>query len=443
LASKALWLNAAAETAKGAATITASNDTFTLTAHGLSNLDEVRVESLSGGAVGVLIENAPYYIRGATANTFQLAPSPGGPVMEFASDGGASVFLSEPVYDAQDLRDGDSGLLQRGNVSGGLRSRGGVFPQGSEDAHVGVSGTTWTVGDLVGVVAASGGPYRVVHYSESNSLNPADGTNPRVDALDLQVQDDDADGSGFHRARVVYVAGTPAASPTAPTQTADSERLATILVPAGGSPAPSIQTGPKFTVARGGILPVRDSTTGRPTTGGLYKGLALFDIAAKRLDINTNAGSTWEGLASTAGYTMLTGLLARGFAHTAAEVTHNSDTLTALSGGPNVTVNIPAGITNALVMWCGRVEFTDSAETPLARWRIQMSGANTGTVGNTSTMWAVRQSTGSAGSNYQSRTAFKVQTGLSAGSTTFTSEYAISSASAKFSFRELFVVPLL
>lgn len=440
MASTAFWVNAAAETSVGTATLAASTDTFTLTAHGLTNLDEVRVKSLTGGAVGVLIENAPYYVRNAAANTFQLAPTLGGPIMEFTSDGGAAVYRSQPVYSSQPVRRGDSGLLQRGNVAGGFGARGGVFPQGSETGHVGVSGTTWTVGDLVGVVSAAGGPYRVVHESESNSLNPADGTNPRLDALDLQVQDDDADGSGFHRARVVYVVGTPAASPSAPTQTTNSERLATILVPAGGSPVPSIASGPKFTTARGGIIPIL-SSTGRPTSGGLYKGLSVWDIALKRLDINTDAGSTWEGLASTAGFTMLTGLMGRNYAHTAAEVTHTSDTLTALTGGPNVTVTIPAGVTNALVLWGGRVEFTDSAETPLARWRMQMTGANTGTVSGTSTTWAVRQATGSAGSNYQSCHSFHVQTGLSAGATTFTSEYAISSGNAKFSFRSAFVLP--
>lgn len=442
MTSKALWLNAAAETSVGTAVITAVDDTFTLTDHGLSNLDEVRVETLTGGAVGTLIEDAPYFVRAATANTFQLAPTPGGPIMEFASDGGADVHQSEPLYPAQELRDAFSGLLGRGNVAGGHNARGGVFPQGNEDAHVGVSGTTWTVNDLVAVVAAAGGPYIVAHENESSSLNPADGTNPRIDALDLQVQDDDADGSSFHRSRVVYVAGTPAASPSAPTQTSNSERLATILVPAGGSPSPSIATGPRFVVTRGGIVPVRDNTV-RPATGGLHKGLMAWDMSTDQLDVNTTAlSSGWETIASVAGFNMLTGLLAYKTAHTAAEVTHNSDTLTALSGGPNVTVNIPAGISKVLVMYSGRVAFSSAAQTPLARWRIQMSGANSGTVANTSTIWAVREATADAGSNYQSNMAFHVETGLSSGSTTFTSEYAISTGSATWSFRSLFVVPL-
>jgi len=440
--SKALYLNAAAETEVGTVVITAVDDTCTLTAHGLSNLDEVRVETLTGGAVGTLVENAPYYVRGATANTFQLAPTMGGPVMEFTSDGGADVHLSEPVYPAEALRNAQSGLLQRGNVSGGHKARPGVFPQGNEDAHIGVSGTTWTVNDLVAVVAAAGGPYIVEHNSESDSLNPADGTNPRIDALDLQVQDDDADGSGFHHSQVVYVPGTPAASPSAPTQTSNSERLATILVPAGGTPSPSIATGPRFTVARGGIVPVRDNTV-RPATGGLYKGLPAWDMNTDQLDINTTAlSSGWKTIASVSGFLMQQGFLARKFAHTAAEVTHTTDTLTALAGGPNVTVNIPAGVTNALIMYAGRVAFSSSSESPLARWRIQMSGANSGTVAGTSTIWSVRQSTGDSGSNYQSRTAFHIETGLSAGSTTFTSEYAISTGNATWSFRSLFVIPL-
>lgn len=441
MATTAFPLNAGDGTSVGTATIAAATDQFTIAAHGLTNLDEVRVESLTGGAVGTLVEGAPYYVRNAATNSFQLSPSPGAPVMDFASDGGAAVVRSEPVYPAQDLRDVFSALLGRGNVSGGFKARGGVMPNGAEDAHVGVSGTTWSVGDLTAVVAASGGPYLVAHDSESSALNPADSTNPRIDALDLQVQDDDADGSGFRRGRVVYVQGTPAASPSAPTQTSNSERLATITVPAGGSPAPSILAGPKFTTARGGIVPVKDSSN-RPATGGLYKGLMAYNWATEQLDVNTTAlSSGWKNLASTSGYALLNALMSRNFAHTAAEVTHNSDTLTALTGGPNVTINIPSGVTNALVFWGGKVEFTDGTETPLARWRIQMSGANSGTVSNTSTTWAVRQSTGSAGSNYQSCHSFHVQTGLASGSTTFTSEYSISTGSAKFSFRSLFVLP--
>jgi hypothetical protein len=178
-----------------------------------------------------------------------------------------------PAYDAAELRRLDSALLFKG-VADRFGARQGVHP--SNHPAVTVSGTTWTVQHITGVVypglSATDGPYTVAHPSESGGLTPADGTNPRIDALDLQIQDDDHDASGFRRARVVYVAGTPAASPTAPAVTANSLRLATILVPAGGSPAPSVQTLAAFTVAAGGVLPLQDGEA-FPSSGvheGMY-----------------------------------------------------------------------------------------------------------------------------------------------------------------------------
>jgi hypothetical protein len=165
-------------------------------------------------------------------------------------------------------------------------------------AVVTVAGTTWTVNGHAGVVypglTSISGPYRYAQVSESDSLDPADGSNPRVDALDLQIQDDDEDASGFRRSRVVYATGTPASSPSAPTLTANALRLATILVPAGGSPSPSVQTLAPFTVATGGLLPVRDSSE-RPSSG-LYDGLVVWRQDHKRLEIRDTTAGAWQQL---------------------------------------------------------------------------------------------------------------------------------------------------
>lgn len=66
-------------------------------------------------------------------------------------------------------------------------------------------------------------------------------TNPRIDGIDLQVQDNEYDSSGQNRGRVIVTAGTPAGSPTAPAVPSGCVRLATILVPANEST--SIDTG--------------------------------------------------------------------------------------------------------------------------------------------------------------------------------------------------------
>lgn len=264
-----LWINAGkAATAVGTATI-ATDGTVTLNSHGLGDGDTVVLDSLTGGAAAAFTENAVYYVRDADTDTFTLALTPAGPVVTLSSTGGADVYVWGPQYTAQDLRRGLAVLLYPGAASE-FGGRAGVRPHGTDP--ISVAGTTWTAHDLTAVVNAAGGAYLVWHAEESGSLDPADGSNPRIDALDLQVQDDDEDASGQKRARVVYVAGTPASTPSAPALTANSLRLGTILVPAGGSPGPSVDTQGDMAVASGGILPVRDGEA-LPTDGvreGVY-----------------------------------------------------------------------------------------------------------------------------------------------------------------------------
>jgi len=87
-----LWVSTTRGTSVGTATIEESDDTFTLTAHGLVNGQQVTVATLTGGATSVLVADAPYFVASAAANTFQLRPSPGAPVMAFATDGGCAVY---------------------------------------------------------------------------------------------------------------------------------------------------------------------------------------------------------------------------------------------------------------------------------------------------------------------------------------------------------------
>jgi hypothetical protein len=288
MANTVLWTNAGAQTLVDTATIAAATDELTAVGHGLSDLTEVRVQALTGGGA-ILVEGAPYFVRNSTVDTFQVSASPGGVVMDFTADGGADVYLPVPLYPAKGLRQAFSGLLGRGDVTGGFSARPGVFPQAGANDHVTVTATQWTVIDLVAVVGHAAGPYPVAHEAETGNLVPADGTNPRIDALDLQVQDDDEDASTEKRGRVVYVTGTPAGSPSAPTLTLNSERLAAILVPAGGSPAPSIQTGPRFTATRGGIIPVRNSSS-YPAAGGRYPGLTIYNMDTGAVEIFDGSG---------------------------------------------------------------------------------------------------------------------------------------------------------
>ncbi|MGH9252556.1 MAG: hypothetical protein ACRD0W_24015, partial [Acidimicrobiales bacterium] len=195
-------------------------------------------------------------------------------------------FRGGPAYNAAELRRAQAMLLLPG-VTDRFGARAGVRPHSTEP--VTLAGTTWTVENLNAVVypglTGSSGPYVVQHPEESGSTTPADGTNDRIDALDLQIQDDDEDASGLRRARVVYVTGTPAGSPVPPALTANSLRLATILVGSGGTPAPALTVVTPYTVALGGVLPVR--TSAELPSAGRYEGMAAFVQ-------DTNALVVWD-----------------------------------------------------------------------------------------------------------------------------------------------------
>lgn len=65
-------------------TSTGSPDTFTKTAHGLSNGDLIVFSSISGGTG--LIAGFPYFVVSTAANTFQAALTSGGSAIDLTSD---------------------------------------------------------------------------------------------------------------------------------------------------------------------------------------------------------------------------------------------------------------------------------------------------------------------------------------------------------------------
>jgi hypothetical protein len=67
-------------------TSTGSPDTFTKTAHGLSNGDIITVASATGGTGLTATGEFPYFVVNTAANTFQLALTPGGSAIDLSSD---------------------------------------------------------------------------------------------------------------------------------------------------------------------------------------------------------------------------------------------------------------------------------------------------------------------------------------------------------------------
>lgn len=292
--SRPAWINVGAQDSVGSATVTASTNTLTIIGHGLINGDIVMVDTLTGGADGPLIPGAVYFVRNVAGDDFQLSGTRGSQIKEYATDGTAEVYAAVPAYNAQTLRLNDVVTLFHGSADG-LGAREGVRP--GSGPVITVAGTTWTVHDHSGVVypglTSTSGPYRYHQIETSDSLDPADGANDRVDALDLVIEDDDEDASGFRQSRVHYQAGTPGGG--APALTPNALRLGTILVPSGGSPSPTVDSEASFTVASGGILPAHNASD--LPTSGLYE-----SMYADQLNIGSLirwSGSTWHKIASS------------------------------------------------------------------------------------------------------------------------------------------------
>lgn len=268
-----------------------------------------------------------------------------------------------PAYSAQELRRLTAMYLLPG-VGDRFGAREGVRPTGQ--SVVDASGTTWTQRDLTAVVypglTSASGPYVVEKGEESGQFDPADGTNDRIDALDLLVEDDDEDASGNRQVTVVYVAGTPAGTPTEPPLTTNALRIGTFDVPAGGTPSPSVRDEAEWTVALGGILPVRDDSES-PTTGryaGMYRDRADSDLSPLE---------RWNGSAWTPAATY--GLLPNG----AAEVTAdqgNIDASTTVLTGLSVTVDVPA---NRRVLVMAHISMFCATPPGNFELRIQRNGS--------------------------------------------------------------------
>lgn len=161
-----------------------------------------------------------------------------------------------PAYSSQQFRDGMAALLNPG--ASGLQVQAGVRP--GPGLAVSVSGTTVTVTPGVAVIqggsSTAQGPYMLVSDAAvTKTLTAADGTNPRVDLIYARVRDTDADGSGARDGDIIYLAGTAAASPVAPTPTDPSYTvLATITVPkSGGGSAVASTATRAYTAAAGGL----------------------------------------------------------------------------------------------------------------------------------------------------------------------------------------------
>lgn len=217
-----------------------------------------------------------------------------------------NALAGSPSYDATDLRRVDALIgMSDGNPLGaqsGIRPGGGGYTTS-------LSGSTINVNAGVAELYVSNvGMYRVAMTSAwSGSLTAADATYTRIDLVYLRVWDDDVDASGLRQGDVVYLAGTPSATPVAPTPPVGAMYmpLANITVPASGGGSASVSTAVRpVTVAPGGIIP-------SSTQSGYYTGQYRDDGTT----LQRYTGSTWEDMAKviTTGWTTAT--LGTGYSH--------------------------------------------------------------------------------------------------------------------------------
>ena len=186
-----------------------------------------------------------------------------------------------------------SGAAAHGGGSGRqLGGRSGLRV-GTPSNVLTATSTTWTLGPC----AAEIDPGAAVHQgmygwsSDANitgSVTAADATYARKDIVYIQVNDSSSgDGSGATTAPVLYLAGTAAASPTAPALPARSFLVGTISVPVAGGGTPTVALNPARYVAAGGILPV--DLTARDA-------LTKYDmLTVQRTDVAGRPIETWDG----------------------------------------------------------------------------------------------------------------------------------------------------
>jgi len=230
-----------------------------------------------------------------------------------------SVATHNPVWmdgiqvNADDLRlQTTSAMLTGASPSGttGIAARPGVrYGTGNPLQVNASSGMSVTVNAGVafvqGSTSATAGMYTgCLDTTSTLTATTSDPTNPRIDNVIVQFVDN---GNNTSTGTINIQAGTPAASPVAPTLPANSLLLAQLSVGAGVSSitAGNITDKRVFTVAQGGILPMANVSGGISGPAGLY----VDDLSTGRLKRSDGSGNARQPKigAFAAGYSQVTG----------------------------------------------------------------------------------------------------------------------------------------
>jgi hypothetical protein len=206
-----------------------------------------------------------------------------------------AVWMDGIQVNANDLRlQTVAGMLTGASPSGstGISARPGVrYGNGNPMQVNASSGMSVTVNSGVafvqGSTSATSGMYTgCLDTTSTLTATTSDPTNPRIDNVIVQFVDN---GNNTSTGTINIQAGTPAASPVAPTLPANSLLLAQISVGAGVSSITSGNITDKrvWTVASGGILPMSNTSSGITGQAGLY----AHDLSSGRLRVSDGSGN--------------------------------------------------------------------------------------------------------------------------------------------------------
>jgi len=199
------------------------------------------------------------------------------------------------VYNAREYRRWLEKMLAFDVVASPGTAAGGVFRGG--DLLVSAGGGQ-SVNVAIGACYVDGsesstqGGYFVYNDAVTNvAVTAADGTNPRIDLIGVQIRDSEY-STAFNDARILVVTGTPAGSPSAPTAPANFLTLAQISVPANDNTVDAGQiTDRRQRVAALGGIVVCTSTT-RPSVN-LFEGLFIYETDTDALKQYTTGTTLW------------------------------------------------------------------------------------------------------------------------------------------------------
>lgn len=206
------------------------------------------------------------------------------------------VSAGAPTYTAQQSRQAWSAHLLNG-TSRPLGAVSGRRP--GLGLSVTATSSTWTVQPGAAVIdpgfTTAQAPYEMSSDAVvTGPVTAANASNPRIDIVYVQVNDTVIDGSGLRNAQILYLAGTAAASPVAPTLPARSLLLATINVPTLGGGSPTTSAYPNWSVSAGGVLPVSNGTFRDAILTNPYDGQVVYDQTLNAVEVYD--GGAWRVL---------------------------------------------------------------------------------------------------------------------------------------------------